>query len=69
MGRAWECITDRSHYWQHRVQRLRAVRQQWIESLSPAERKYRDAIWQTACDPSARERFLIECALKYPASS
>ena len=68
-GSAWECVTDRSHYWQQRVQRLRAARQHWIESLSPDERQYHDAIWLTASDHTARDTFLIEHALKYPAGS
>ena len=68
-GSAWECVADRTHYWQHRVQRLRAARQQWIDGLPLEERQYRAEIWQTACDLEGREQFLIEHALKYPASS
>jgi hypothetical protein len=68
-GTRWECVADRSHYWQHRVQRLRAARQKWIESLSLEERQYRAEIWQTACDVKAREQFLLEHALNYPAGS
>jgi hypothetical protein len=68
-GKQWECVADRSHYWQHRVQLLRAARQQWIDGLPPEERQYRAEIWQTACDLEVREQFLIEHALKYPAGS
>jgi hypothetical protein len=68
-GSVWECVSDRTHYWQHRVQRLRAACQQWIDSLSPDERQYHDEIWLTASDHAARDNFLIEHALKYPAGS
>jgi len=68
-GSAWECTSDRTHYWQHRVQRLRAARQQWLDGLPPEEQQYRAEIWQTACDLEAREQFLINHALKYPAGS
>ena len=68
-GSGWTCLADRTHYWLHRVQRLRAARQKWIASLSPDERQYRAEIWQTTCDLEGRERFLSEHALKYPAGS
>jgi hypothetical protein len=68
-GGTWECVADRTHYWLHRVQHLRAARQKWIASLSPDERQYRAEIWQTACDLGEREQFLSEHALKYPAGS
>jgi hypothetical protein len=68
-GSAWECVADRTHYWQHRVQRLCAARQQWIDGLPPEEQQYRAEIWQTACDLDEREQFLSEHALKYPAGS
>ncbi len=68
-GGAWECLSDRTHYWLYRVQRLRAARQRWLDSLSPDERQYRDDIWQTACDSNARDQFLIDHTLKYPAGS
>ncbi len=68
-GSAWECVADRSHYWLHRVNRLRAARQQWIDGLPLEEQQYRADIWQTACDRHEREQFLIENALKYPAGS
>lgn len=68
-GTRWECVADRAHYWQHRVQRLRAARQQWIDGLPPEEQQYRAEIWQTACDVPVREQFLLDHALKYPACS
>ena len=68
-GTRWECAADRTHYWQHRVNRLRAARRQWIDSLPPEEQPYRAAMWQTACDVKAREQFLLEHALNYPAGS
>jgi hypothetical protein len=68
-GTRWECVADRTHYWQHRVQRLRAARQHWIDGLPPEEQQYRADIWQTACDVQAREQFLFEHALNYPAGS
>jgi hypothetical protein len=68
-GSGWTCLADRTHYWLHRVQRLQAARQQWIDSLSPTERQYHDEIWLTASEPAARDNFLIEHALKYPAGS
>lgn len=68
-GAGWNCTHDRTHYWLYRTQRLRAAREHWIESLAPEELAYRDEIWQTASDHRARENFLIEHALKYPAGS
>ncbi len=68
-GKCWECVTDRAHYWRHRANRLRAARQRWIESLPPDEQQYRADIWQTASDLDAREQFLLDHALKYPAGS
>ena len=68
-GPQWECVADRTHYWQHRVNRLRAARRQWIDGLPLEERQYRAEIWQTACDLEGREQFLSEHALKYPAGS
>lgn len=68
-GNMWECAADRSHYWQHRVNRLRAARQRWIESLSPDQQQYHAEAWQTACDPNEREQFLLKHTLKYPAGS
>ncbi len=69
IGNRWECVSDRTHYCLYRVQRLHTMRQHWIDSLPSDERQYRDDIWQTACDSNAREQFLIDHALKYPASS
>jgi hypothetical protein len=51
------------------VNRLRAARQQWIGGLPPEEQQYRAEIWQTACDVKAREQFLSDHALNYPAGS
>ena len=68
-GEKWVCTADRTHYWLYRSQRLRAARERWIESLSAAERQYHDAIWLTAGDRAAREKFLSEHALTYPAGS
>ena len=68
-GARWECIADRSHYWQHCVNRLRASRQRWIDSLPLEEQQYRADIWQTAGDPNEREQFRIDHTLKYPVDS
>lgn len=68
-GNLWECVADRTHYCLYRVQRLRAARQRWLDSLSPNARQYHDDIWFTASDQTAREQFLIDHALKYPAGS
>lgn len=68
-GMRWECVSDHTHYWQHRVNRLRAARQQWINGLPVEEQQYRAEIWQTACDVKVREQFLSDHALQYPASS
>ncbi len=68
-GSAWECVADRTHYWLHRVNLLRTARQQWIDGLPLEEQQYRADIWQTANDLEAREQFLLDHALKYPAGS
>ena len=68
-SKTWVCTADRAHYWLYRIQRLRAARERWIESLPAEERRYHDAIWQTACGGTEREKFLSEHALTYPAGS
>jgi hypothetical protein len=65
----WVCTADRLHYWLYRSLRLRAARERWLESLSADQRRYHDAIWLTASDRAAREKFLGEHALTYPAGS
>ena len=68
-GSGWRCVSDRTHYWQHRAQRLRAARERWLNALSPDVRQYLDEAWLTACDRSAREQYLSDHALTYPAGS
>jgi len=68
-GSGWLCVADRTHYWQHRAQRLRAARERWLNALSPDLRQYLDEAWLTTCDRTVREQYLSDHALKYPAGS
>ncbi len=67
-GTGWRCTRDGTHYWLYRAQRLRASREQYLNSLSADERRYRDEILQ-AFDPNERAQFLATHALTYPAGS
>ena len=68
-GSGWRCVADRTHYWQHRAQRLRAARERWLNALSPDVRQYLDDAWLTTCDRVVREQYLGDHALTYPAGS
>ena len=68
-GSGWACVADRTHYWLHCAQRLRAAREHWLAALSPDVRPYLDEAWLTTCDRAVREQYLIDHALTYPASS
>lgn len=68
-GNGWRCVSDRTHYWLHRAQRLQAARERWLAALSPDVRQYLAEAWLTNCDRTVREQYLSDHALKYPASS
>ena len=68
-GSGWQCVADRTHYWQHRTDRLRAARERWLNDLASEVRQYLDEAWLTTCDRTVHEQYLIDHALKYPASS
>jgi hypothetical protein len=63
----WMCTADRLHYWQYRTQRLRAAREQYLNSLPDDVRRYWAEILH-AFEPGERAKFLAVHALKYPAS-
>ncbi len=67
-GTGWRCTRDRTHYWLFRVQRLRASRERYLNSLSADERRYWDEILR-AFDSNERAQFLAAHALTYPAES
>ena len=66
-GSDWACTRNTLHYHQFRVQRLRAARQQYVESLPAGQRQAFDDLHNFFADTQAREAFLQQHALPYPA--
>ncbi len=68
-GSGWTCVADRTHYWLHRASGCEPRGNTGSLHLSPDVRQYLDEAWLTTCDRAAREQYLIDHALTYPASS
>ena len=66
-GSDWACTRDTSHYHQFRVNRLRALRQQYVETLPTERRAEFDELHGFFADTAARETFLQQHALTYAA--
>ena len=61
----WHCTADHSHYFEWRVQRIRAARAKALQSVSPYAREILTAF----ASPEAREKFLAAHSLTYPAEA
>ncbi len=61
----WNCLLDRGHYFQWRVQRLREARQRALHDATPYAREVLTAF----ASNEARAVFLAKHALTYPAGA
>ena len=61
----WHCTVDRSHYFEWRVQRIRAARAKALQGASPYVREVLTAF----ASNEARATFLSTHALRYPTSA
>lgn len=65
----WECLGSHVHYFEYRVTRLRAARERWLKSFSPAELDYYAELYTAFASGEARAEFLARHALAYAASA